>query len=322
MKICPLCQNEVEDTLCERCKMLIVPEEIDLDFKAVDENEEVSLGDDDTDSSIDFVKSYWNKNSVEDLNKEWKDKQEQKRKRWFERGNTVFAACVLAGLVGFAAYRGVFYFQNKQLEDTYSDHRMEMKDYYENSPDYNYLDAIKPIDTKQEVGKTIYYYSSEDIKELGRGCDSEHMEYTVEDFGEFLAAELSEAVLTESTMFDGEGMNYCIVYNDGRRSANFEKYYSARSSGIHMKIDADTATGKIHGLEFVEMPVSERLYEITSKWLTQNGSDIFTSEYLKENVNEAMQNGSYELSEGGFSIRYYASDDYVSISISPEEKND
>lgn len=289
-------------------------------------------------SHEDNIRQYWEKREKEERYGLLDEEREQSKEERIWRIRNIIAIILLIVLVALLLYEYFFYYLDKKAaeeekqkvlqyarehqidfdESDYAEYVKLLAEYYENDTSHNYIDAIKHRRKKREIGKTTYYYDDKDLQALDHDCDANHMKQTYEEFCSFWS-ESGFAITFQADAEMNEETNYCVKYNNGAIYTYFDTRYYANDSGLHIELNVDTSTGKLHKVTFSGR-ATDGFYYIPSKWLTQAVSDVFCEEYLKQQVNIAGENDiMYFRCEEGILISFYTSEDYVSIHVYPEE---
>lgn len=187
---------------------------------------------------------------------------------------------------------------------------------------YEFLEAIEPV----EVNGHFYYYDPEDVKTLNHNCSGEHINLTVEEFGEYIAKVLPGAKVSEG--YTNADNNYYINYDTSMQRLVFNTYYFVEnidqyskgySGDLSINFYADTSTGQIHYIDF-SFPAADEHYKIFSEWINAFDPGEVSVKSVSEAVVKARQKEkgyAYYKCEGDFLIEYYVSGDYIMTRVYP-----
>lgn len=179
-----------------------------------------------------------------------------------------------------------------------------------------YLRTISFADTTSDYYGTYYYYDPDDIVGLTEyHCDYGHFDMTVDEFEELLSDFFDEEPL-ETTEIREPDNNYLVDDGYGNTVIWLETVYEWDYGNFCVTFSADTASNELHEYEFLCENADDAFYDMIYRWCEKHLPGRFDSgEDFKEALDEAS-GYLYEFTEDGGRFKVFGMSDYVSVKFS------
>lgn len=176
-----------------------------------------------------------------------------------------------------------------------------------------YLRTISFAEEKSCCLGTYYYYAPEDIVGLTEyHCDLGHFDMTANEFFEKFTEFYGEEPLETEEISVPEN-NYLLDAAAGKNSIRLETEYNWDYDTFNIKVSADTASGELHGYEFVCSDADDAFYHMIYLWCNEEMPGRFASaEDLRATLSA---NSGYlnETAQQGFCFKVFQMSGYLDV---------
>lgn len=181
-----------------------------------------------------------------------------------------------------------------------------------------YLKTISPVDTVNDHYGTYYYYNPDDITGLTEyHCNHGHFDMTVDDFEE-LFTDFYDGEPVETTVIKEPQNNYLLDSGYGEPIILLETEYQWNYGNFSVSVYADTASNELHGYEFLCEKADDEFFNMIYQWCDRELPGRFDSaEDFKEELDEAS-GYLYEILEDDGRFKVFRMVDFVSVKFSKQ----
>lgn len=322
MKICPICEKEIEGSFCRNCFRFVKPWTLHDDIY-INKNHDRRQ-----DKNCDYHNPRTEYSKQEYMQPGYENKiygsvtkntrtpsavpnqpgnQKQRRTENAKKSSGIkgyIAGIIVLLLLVFLklAYEGYIdfscfsWFSKEQEPDISYENSAEVSavEFQEEDEDdthesiAGYLRTITAVDTVSDHFGTYYYYDPDDIVGLTEyHCDYGHFNMTVDDFKEMFTCFYEQQPQETQVIRDAQ-MNYLVEDLYGEPLIWLETEYKWYYGNFSVSVSADTASDELHDYEFKCENADDEFYNMVYMWCdTQMPGRFESAEDFKEAIDEA-----------------------------------